>query len=239
MQNNENETNSNEKKVCCECKVPKELKYFCKNSKLKFGVNNRCKVCTNKRNKSHYKNNQEYFTKYREEYNKNLDKDLKVERSKKYYLNNREKSLAANKEYCKKNKKELQRKKTIQKRERYQVDPIFRMQINFRTRLNQFLKLNKESRSTSMNILIGCTWKECKQYIESKFKPEMNWENQGIVWELDHILPCASFNLLDEIEQKKCFHFTNLQPLFKTTEIAESFGYFDEIGNRNKGDRIF
>jgi hypothetical protein len=25
-----------------------------------------------------------------------------------------------------------------------------------------------------------------------------------------------------------------MQPLFKTTEIAESFGYMDEIGNRNK-----
>lgn len=67
----------------------------------------------------------------------------------------------------------------------------------------------------------------------------MNWQNWGTVWELDHILPCVSFDLTKLEEQQKCFHYTNLQPLFKTTEIAESYGYKNEIGNRNKYDKIF
>ena len=62
----------------------------------------------------------------------------------------------------------------------------------------------------------------------------MTWENHGEVWEIDHINPCASFDLTDIKQQKQCFHYTNLQPLFKTTEIAKSFGYNDQIGNRNK-----
>jgi hypothetical protein len=41
----------------------------------------------------------------------------------------------------------------------------------------------------------------------------MNWENQG-EWHIDHILPCASFDLTKEEEQRKCFHYTNLQPLW-------------------------
>jgi hypothetical protein len=65
----------------------------------------------------------------------------------------------------------------------------------------------------------------------------MNWDNHGIIWEIDHIKPCASFDLSDIEQQKQCFHYTNLQPLFKTTDIAESFGY-DEAGNRNKGGNI-
>ena len=40
-------------------------------------------------------------------------------------------------------------------------------------------------------------------------------------------------------EQKQCFHYTNLQPLFKTTEIAEQYGYINEIGNRNKGNKSY
>jgi hypothetical protein len=56
----------------------------------------------------------------------------------------------------------------------------------------------------------------------------------GGVWEIDHIKPCASFDLTDIKQQKECFHYTNLQPLFKTSDIAKSFGYIDHIGNRNK-----
>jgi hypothetical protein len=62
----------------------------------------------------------------------------------------------------------------------------------------------------------------------------MNWENHGIVWEIDHIKACANFDLKDIEQQKECFHYTNIQPLFKTTEIAEQHGYQNEIGNRNK-----
>jgi hypothetical protein len=65
----------------------------------------------------------------------------------------------------------------------------------------------------------------------------MNWENQGMVWEMDHIKPCDSFNLGILEEQYKCFHYTNIQPLFKTTEIAEQNGYKNEIGNRNKSNK--
>jgi hypothetical protein len=64
----------------------------------------------------------------------------------------------------------------------------------------------------------------------------MTWSNHGEIWEIDHIKPCSSFNLADIEQQKQCFHYSNTQPLFKTTEIAESLGYENEIGNRNKSD---
>jgi len=73
--------------------------------------------------------------------------------------------------------------------------------------------------------------------LEQRFKLEMTWENHGILWEIDHIKACSNFDLTKLEEQKQCFHYTNLQPLFKTTEIAEQHGYTNEIGNRNKGNK--
>ena len=45
-----------------------------------------------------------------------------------------------------------------------------------------------------------------------------------------------TIDLTKKEEQQKCFHYTNLQPLFKTTEIAKQFGYENEVGNRNKSN---
>jgi hypothetical protein len=53
------------------------------------------------------------------------------------------------------------------------------------------------------------------KHLESKFTEGMSWSNYGYKgWHVDHIKPCASFDLSDPEEQKKCFHYTNLQPLW-------------------------
>ena len=67
--------------------------------------------------------------------------------------------------------------------------------------------------SRKFEDLTGCTPVEIQKHIEQKFKPGMSWENYG-EWEIDHIRPCASFNLSDPEQQKQCFHYTNLQPLW-------------------------
>ena len=108
----------------------------------------------------------------------------------------------------------------------------YKISRNIRSRFWGALKNN--SKSSSIIKLLGCNIKTLKIKLEQQFKPEMNWENHGEVWEIDHIIPCVSFDLKKLEEQKKCFHYSNLQPLFKTTKIAEKFGYYKEIGNRNK-----
>jgi len=84
--------------------------------------------------------------------------------------------------------------------------------------------------------LVGCTIEFIKGYLEAQFEPNMSWDNYG-EWHIDHILPCASFDLTLPEEQQKCFHYTNLQPLWATTEIAIKYGS-DKIGNVEKNDRI-
>jgi hypothetical protein len=63
--------------------------------------------------------------------------------------------------------------------------------------------------------LIGCSPNFLKQYIESKFQEGMTWENYGrFGWHIDHIKPCVRFDLSKPKERAKCFHYTNLQPLW-------------------------
>jgi hypothetical protein len=69
--------------------------------------------------------------------------------------------------------------------------------------------------------LLGCTIPELRAHLEAQFRPGMTWENYGPVWHVDHIRPCASFDLLDPAQQRACFHYTNLQPLFALENLKK------------------
>jgi hypothetical protein len=50
-------------------------------------------------------------------------------------------------------------------------------------------------------------------FLEYQFDENMSWDNHGKYWSIDHVIPCASFDMSNIDEQKKCFHWSNLQPL--------------------------
>lgn len=90
-----------------------------------------------------------------------------------------------------------------------------------RERIRLALKANNKINST-INLL-GCTLEEFKKHLESKFTEGMNWGNYGKKgWHVDHIKPCSSFDLSKEEEQRKCFHYTNLQPLWWYDNLKKS-----------------
>jgi len=66
-------------------------------------------------------------------------------------------------------------------------------------------------------------------HIEKQFKPGMNWENYSLYgWHIDHIRPCASFDLTKEEEIQKCFHYSNLQPLWAEENLKKAATWSDE-----------
>ena len=69
--------------------------------------------------------------------------------------------------------------------------------------------------------LIGCDYDNLKDHLTSLFKTYMTFDNYG-EWELDHIQPISSFNLNIEAEFKACFHYTNIQPLWKSENRKKS-----------------
>lgn len=90
-------------------------------------------------------------------------------------------------------------------------------------RARLWLALKGKNKTSTTLDLIGCDTEELRRHLESQFTKGMNWNNYGINgWHVDHIEPCASFDLTDEDQQKKCFHYTNLQPLWAKDNLRKS-----------------
>jgi hypothetical protein len=87
------------------------------------------------------------------------------------------------------------------------------LSLSLGSRIRTAIKKGKKC-SRTMD-LVGCSIEELRKHLELQFQQGMNWYNHGIFgWHIDHILPCSSFDLNDPIQQKECFHYSNLQPLW-------------------------
>ena len=106
------------------------------------------------------------------------------------------------------------RRKNLQKRR--DTEPHYRVMMALHCRLYMAVK---EKVGNTMK-LTGCSKEELFSFLEAEFEPGMTWENYG-KWHIDHIRPCASFNLEDPEEQRKCFHWTNLQPLWAIDNLKK------------------
>jgi hypothetical protein len=109
-------------------------------------------------------------------------------------------------------------------RQKRQGNPAYRMAVALRNRLVVFIRKGVR-KSERTEKLLGCSFKHFVTYIESKWESGMDWSNYGQgngKWELDHIIPCALFDLNKPEHQKRCFHFSNLQPLWSEENRRKS-----------------
>lgn len=100
-------------------------------------------------------------------------------------------------------------------------DPIFRLLKNMRRRLGHAVKAAGAKKSCGTMELCGCDGKFLAKHLECLFQPGMTWENYG-KWHVDHIRPCSAFDLSIPEQQKECFHYTNLQPLWASDNLKKS-----------------
>jgi hypothetical protein len=196
-------------KICSKCK--KEL-FILKFSKCKNAIDKLQRWCT-KCKKKYYK---EYYKSYKKEHSN---------RMKNWYLKNKDKVRQQTKKWYKLHNKEMKnyrRSNKIEARKymknRLKTDISFKLCHYLRTRLYKVLKNNIKSKSIMK--LLGCSIEFLKRHLENQFRPRMTWNNYG-KWHIDHIRPCASFDLSKESEQKKCFNWKNLQPLWAKDNLSK------------------
>lgn len=94
----------------------------------------------------------------------------------------------------------------------------FRLATGLRNRINKALKGVKKSAGTI--ALLGCSISAFRAHLEKQFRPGMSWDARGL-WHIDHIKPCAKFDLKDPSQQRACFHFSNLQPLWAEENLQK------------------
>lgn len=224
-----------EEKMCIKCNEIKDISCFKKHHQCTDGYTNRCKICVNEYSKEYRAKNKDKIKQYTLA-NKDRLKDYHKEYSKRWEVENREKR----KEDKKVNfKMWRQKNKDYNKNYKRKNPPSLNLKIStsLSSRINELLKTINSRKASSSRKLLGCSIEFFKEYIESKFTQGMTWENRGVYgWHLDHIRPCSSFDLTDLEQQKVCFHYTNYQPLWSTTEIAIKYGEDENyIGNIEKG----
>lgn len=205
-------------KRCCSCKVEKDFSLFHKSRSNDDGYKPACKECrkieSTKRYAKHSESIKEYTQNYR---NDNPKKNQEYyQENQEYFINYREANLEHHREWRKINRKNINTRRKIY----LDNNPSAKIAARCRSRVSEAIKQQSATKYKNCVDLLGCSFEELKTHLESQFTKGMTWENYG-KWHIDHIKPCKSFNLTENSEQIKCFHFSNLQPLWAIDNIKK------------------
>ena len=186
---------------------------------------------------------------YAEYERKRVRPDDYREKAKQFYLNNKERRIRKTSDWARRNPDKVAKYSLISytnRKAREEADPALkeartqkrrlldslrlktnhthRVKVNLRGALRQALRLHGDGRKTqSVVSLIGCSMSQLTSHLEKQFTPRMRWDNHGPRgWHIDHIIPCAAFDLSDPAQQRACFHFTNLRPLWAAENQRKS-----------------
>lgn len=154
------------------------------------------------------------------------DKPGHIAYQKSYRAANRDKVLSAGRAYYQDHREEMIRAQYERKRKRVAGDPLFAMLERIRCRTRAAIVNQWGTKSKRTIELLGCVPAHARAHIEAQFLPGMTWDNNTKDgWHIDHIIPCAAFDLTDPDHQAMCFHYTNLRPVWGRENLS-------------KGDRI-
>jgi len=215
-------------KTCTRCKAEKDLTMFGKCKVNPDGLLRWCASCTSVYQREYqsknagkiscvkseyYKNNKERLSRNHSNY---VDKNRLIicEYKKAHRLSNPDIYRKSSKAYAQNHPDRI----NASRAKYLNSNPSQKVASLLRSRIGKALSGGMKYESTEN--LTGCSFTDLKKHIEDKFLPGMSWENRSR-WHIDHIRPCASFNLSFEDQQRECFNYTNLQPLWALDNIKK------------------
>jgi transposase-like protein len=208
-----------ETRTCKECADTKPIEDF--SFSIKPYRYNTCKECRKTYNRQR---NREYCQKRRLS-NPEWHEKKKAYLRKRYAEKREEIKASARQNYLANRSKVLSHRKKPEvkaricewRKQRLSSDLNFRVSVRLRNRIRTAVVRSGSRRSVSIKTeeLLGCSIDELIEQFKAQFKPGMTYKKlmAGEI-HIDHIRPCASFDLTKLSEQKKCFHHSNLQPLW-------------------------
>lgn len=193
-------------KKCNTCGIEKTLEEFPPRKEAKDGRRNVCRVCTKERQKKWSNQNRDKINKR----NRNWAKQNRD------YL----------KQYREKNREILNVQAAKRDRNRFQEDKQYRFKRSLGKNISLRIKKGYGKKAYKTLDLLGCDWTSLRDHLEKQFRDGMSWDNYGINgWHIDHIKPCDSFDLTDPKQQKECWNWRNLQPLWWWENLKKSNKY--------------
>lgn len=218
-------------KKCTKCgkELPLDQFYVRRYKSGNIGHQHLCKSCSNARSIEWTKNNLEKVRALAVvRYWANIEKERAKGRQ--WHRDNIEKSRAASSKWRANNpeKRDKYRKDNpkyraicaMRRRNRRANDLNFRIKTNVGSAMSSALVRGKKAAHTTE--LLGCSIKELRNYLECLFLPGMTWDNYGLHgWHIDHIIPLSYFDLSDFEQQKRAWHYTNLQPLWAKDNLRK------------------
>lgn len=147
------------------------------------------------------------------EHNKLIKEQRSIEHKKlmEYYKTDEWKVIKKEKERIIRNKRY---------KDKWENNDLFAIKVRLRNLIrNSFRRVGYKKFNTSTENIVGISYDEFKNYLESKFVDGMNWNNRG-EWHIDHIIPLSSAK--SEEELRELCHYTNLQPLWEKDNLKKS-----------------
>jgi len=233
-------------KTCITCHACKPVDLFgkkrnqCKACRVayqrEYRQNNKEKIAA--KDRKYYQNNKEKIIDNKREYRQN-NKEKIAAKDRKYYQNNKEKIIAKDRKYRQENKEKVaayqreyrqENKEEIaaNNRKRRKNDPVYAITRRLRCRMyNAVKRAGLDKKCDSSSELLGISYQGLKEWLEPQFTEGMTWDNRS-EWHVDHRVPCDAFDMTVEENQRICFWYKNLQPLWATQNIQKSNTYTEE-----------
>ncbi len=99
----------------------------------------------------------------------------------------------------------------------------FKIRENLRNNLRRVLNAQHTKKTHPIFKYLGCSVEDFKEHIKKQFVEGMSWDNWGkYTWHIDHIKPCAKFDLTKESERYVCFNYNNQQPMWAQENLSKS-----------------
>lgn len=216
-------------KVCSKCGVSKSLEEFYREKRRahKDGRDTKCKVChrtydkeREKENKVKYRKDPKFRERVRLRCNKATNKWFKTDKGKLYVKRYKALEHVRNSDR-KRNWRWRHTERGIKclrayYKNRRKYDTGFRIRVCLTIGINKVVKGIKKTWKTMS--LVGCSIVELKEHLQRTALSNgytnfdiNNYSSQE--YHIDHIRPCASFDLTKVEQLSQCFHYTNLQIL--------------------------
>jgi hypothetical protein len=235
---NTNKVVFKQNKKCIRCNETKSINEFNRNSTNKDGVAQYCRICVSKGRKNTVNITPAVLLANKTCNTcgtlKNISEFNKTKKSSDGHFHkctacikprvwNKEKQHVSEKRYCERNKEKLKEK---WKREGQKLNRKIKSRLS--NRIKDALKATSLRKDNKTMSYLDCSHDFLRKWFQFLFVEGMTWDNIG-EWHIDHVIPCASYDLTKEEDIKQCFSWKNIRPCWKQENLEKGSLIIPEV----------